>query len=68
MGLKYVKLSSCKKLAKSGNRIMSKQFAEHIDRMVERKIKEAVAYHNGGRKTMKTDLAFWCGITPPTEP
>ena len=53
----YIKSSSIRKLAKQNGKRVSKEFLASLDRYIEKKVNEACAEHNGGRKTLDSALA-----------
>lgn len=57
MSLNYIKTANLKKLAKSQGKRVSKDFAEALDRFVEKKMNQALLEHNGGKKTLDQALA-----------
>lgn len=59
MNIQYVKASLIKKLAKSHGKRVSKDFIIALDAYVERKIADACATHNGGKKTLDGGLAHY---------
>jgi hypothetical protein len=60
MKLHFIKASSVRKEARllHGKRV-SKDFLEALDRLMERKIREACQEHNGGKKTLDASLAAY---------
>lgn len=59
MSLHYIKASAIKKLAKANGKRAGKDFIEALDRMVERKVLDALSEHNGGKKTLDRGVAVW---------
>jgi hypothetical protein len=59
MSLHYIKASAIKKLANSHGKRAGKDFIEALDRMVGRKMMEALETHNGGKKTLDHSVAVW---------
>ena len=57
MSLHYIKASVVKKLANSHGKRAGKDFLEALDRLVERKVLEALSEHNGGKKTLDAGIA-----------
>jgi hypothetical protein len=57
MSLHYIKASAVKKLANTHGKRAGKDFLEALDRLVERKVLEALTEHNGGKKTLDSALA-----------
>ncbi|CAB4186581.1 hypothetical protein UFOVP1151_8 [uncultured Caudovirales phage] len=57
MSLHYIKASAVKKLANTHGKRAGKDFIEALDRLVERKVLEALTEHNGGKKTLDSALA-----------
>lgn len=60
MKLHFIKASSVRKEVRliHGKRV-SKDFLEALDRLMERKIREACKEHNGGKKTLDASLAAY---------
>lgn len=46
-------------MVKSHGKRTSKEFLAALDRLIERKVKESVAEHNGGKKTLDASLAAY---------
>jgi hypothetical protein len=59
---KYIKRSAIKALAKSKGKRVSEQFLFILDAYIGNKISIACETHNGGRKTLKGDLAVMIGL------
>ena len=59
MKTNYIKPASIKKLVKSHGKRTSKEFLESLDRLVERKVNQAIAEHNGGKKTLDSAVAAY---------
>jgi hypothetical protein len=59
---KYIKRSAIKALAKSKGKRVSEQFLLILDAFISKKICIACETHNGGRKTLKGDLAVMIGL------
>lgn len=57
MSLHYIKATAVKKLANTHGKRAGKDFLEALDRLVERKVLEALTEHNGGKKTLDSALA-----------
>jgi hypothetical protein len=57
MSLHYIKTSAVKKLANTHGKRAGKGFLEALDRLVERKVLQALAEHNGNKKTLDEALA-----------
>jgi hypothetical protein len=57
MSLHYIKASVVKKLANSHGKRAGKGFLEALDRLVERKVLQALAEHNGNKKTLDEAIA-----------
>ena len=57
MSLHYIKASVVKKLAQANGKRAGKGFLEALDRLVERKVLQALAEHNGGKKTLDEAIA-----------
>lgn len=60
MKLHFIKASSIRKEARllHGKRV-SREFLEAMDRLVERKIRQACEQHNGGKKTLDASVAAY---------
>jgi hypothetical protein len=60
MKLQFIKASSIRKEVRlvHGKRV-SKDFLESLDRLVERKIRQASQEHNGGKKTLDASVAAY---------
>jgi hypothetical protein len=58
--LSFIKSSAVRKEVRlvHGKRV-SKDFLEALDRMVQRKVREACKEHNGGKKTLDASLAAY---------
>lgn len=59
MKTQYIKANKVKSLVKSHGKRTSKEFLASLDRLIERKVREAVAEHNGGKKTLDASLAAY---------
>lgn len=57
MSQHYIKTANVKKLANLHGKRAGKDFIEALDRLVERKVLEALQEHNGGKKTLDSALA-----------
>lgn len=53
----YLKASMIRALAKEKGKRIGKDFLDRLNRHVEAKIQEALAQHNGGRKTLDGVIA-----------
>ena len=53
----YIKSANVKKFCKGHGKRVSKDFLEALDRYMEKKLLQAVAEHNGGKKTLDIALA-----------
>jgi hypothetical protein len=60
MKLQFIKASSIRKEVRlvHGKRV-SKEFLYALDRLMERKIREACKEHNGGKKTLDASVAAY---------
>jgi hypothetical protein len=59
MSLHYIKASTVKKLANRHGKRAGKGFLEALDRLVERKVLQALAEHNGNKVTLDEALAAY---------
>jgi hypothetical protein len=59
MSQKYIKTANVKKFAQSHGKRAGKDFCEALDRLVERKLLQALAEHNGGKLTLDASLAAY---------
>jgi len=57
MSTHYIKTANVKKLANTHGKRAGKDFIQALDRLVERKVLEALKEHNGGKKTLDISLA-----------
>lgn len=57
MSQHYIKTANVKKLANLHGKRAGKDFIEALDRLVERKVLQALQEHNGGKKTLDSALA-----------
>lgn len=57
MSTHYIKTANVKKLAHTHGKRAGKDFIQALDRLIERKVLEALKEHNGGKKTLDVSLA-----------
>ena len=62
MAYKYVKPGAIKKRLKELGRRCKPDFLDAMDRCIESKLAAAAAVHNGGRKTVDSDIAIHVGF------
>ncbi len=60
--MKYLNVSNIKKLAKEQNKRVGKDFLNSLDVFIYEKILKACRVHNGGKKTLDSDVASYIGI------
>lgn len=59
MKLQYIKPSTIRTLAKQNGKRVSKDFLQALDRYLQKKVEDACAEHNGGRKTLDSGVAAY---------
>jgi hypothetical protein len=62
LSTQYVRSSKVRKAVNRMGRRVSKSFIHALDVFVERKIEAACRAHNGGKKTLDSEIAVYVGI------
>lgn len=58
----FINKKAIKELARKNGRIAGKEFIEHLNMFVERKVAQACEVKDGGKKTLTSDVANYVGI------